>query len=126
MLQTLRHLYGRVYDQGLRWKAFERARAALCASPLGRKLARNREAVSETLGWCGWAVGACIVLIASWELGGFAALVSQEPLLRPPAFREAVRATPAQGQSGGCTQVSLNRATGLTTPSNCRPAGSGE
>jgi hypothetical protein len=126
MLRTLRHLYEQVYDQGLHWKAFERTRAALYASTLARKLARNREAVSETLGWCGWAVGACIVLIASWELGGFAVLVSQEPMLRPPAFREAARAAPAQGQAGGCTQASLDRTTGLTTPSSCRPAGSGE
>ena len=126
MLQALRHLYGQVHDKGLHWKAFERARAALCASRLARKLARNREAVSETLGWCGWAVGASIVLLASWEIGGFAVLVSQEPLLRPPAFREATRAAAAQDQAGGCTQASLDRATGLTTPSNCRPAGSGE
>lgn len=126
MLQTLRHLYGQAYGQGLRWKAFERTRAALRATPLARKLARNREAVRETLGWCGWAVGACMVLIASWELGGFAVLVSQEPLLRPPAFHEAARAAPARGHADGCTQASLDRATGLTTPSNCRPAGSGE
>ena len=125
MLQTLRHLHGQVHDKGLHWKAFERTRTALRASPLARKVARNREAVRETLGWCGWAVGACIVLIASWELGGFAVLVSQEPLLRPPAFREAARAAPAQDRAGGCTQASLDRATGLTTPSNCRP-GSGE
>lgn len=125
-MQTLRALYGQGYDQGLHRKAVERARAALHASSFGRKLARNREAISETLGWFGWAAGACIVLLASWELGGFAVLLSQEPLLRPPAFREAVRAAPAQGQSGGCTQVSLNRATGLATPSTCRPAGSGE
>jgi hypothetical protein len=126
MLQTLRQLYGQVYDHGVHWKAFERARAGLYAFPLGRKLARNREVVSETLGWFGWAVGACMVLIAAWELGGFAVLVSQEPLLRPPAFREAAGAAPAQGLSGGCTQASLDRTTGLTTPGICRSAGSGE
>jgi hypothetical protein len=123
MLQTLRHLYGQVYDEGFQWKAIERARAALCASPLACKLASNREAISETLGWCGWAVGACVVLAASWEIGGFAVLISEEPLVAPGAFREAVRTVPARGQAAGCTQASLDRITGLTTPSSCRAAG---
>jgi hypothetical protein len=117
MLQTLRQLY----DRGLHSAAVARARAALSASPLVVTLVRNREAVSDAAGWCGWVLAGGVVLFASWELGGFGVLIGQEPL-GPPAVHQPPRTMPAEAQAGGCTQASLNRTTGRTTAANCQQA----
>jgi hypothetical protein len=121
MLQTLRQLY----DQGLHSAAVGRALALLSASPLIGKLVRNREAVSDAAGWCGWVLAGGVVLFASWELGGFGVLVGEEPHQEPPgppAVRQPARTAPAEAQAEGCTQASLNRATGTTTAANCQQA----
>jgi hypothetical protein len=117
MLQTLRQLY----DQGWHGEAIERARAVFRASPLVREIARNREAARDAVAWFGWGLAGSVVLFAAWELGGFAVLVGQQPA-DPPAVHEPGRMVPAQAEAGGCTQASLNRATGRTTAANCQQA----
>jgi hypothetical protein len=69
------HMLRQLCDRWLRSGGVERARAAFCASSLGRQLARNRETVRDALAWFGWGLAGALVLVASWELGGFAVLV---------------------------------------------------
>lgn len=114
MLQAVERLYRQV----VRSEAFERARAALMAHPLARKLARNKLEITEALGWGGWGLAGGFVLFASWELVGFSALIGHHrlgaPEFQPPALIE-----PAPAEAG-CTQALLNRTTGVTVPGDCR------
>lgn len=113
----------RFYRQVARSEAFERARGALMAHPVARKLARNQQEIAEALGWSGWVLAGGFVLFASWELVGFSALLGHHrlgaPEFQPPALTE-----PAPADTG-CTQAPLNRATGVTVPADCRSDVSG-
>jgi hypothetical protein len=70
MLQTLRHVLAERPRE-----AIARARALLLALPLVRRLADDREALDEALGWCAWALAGAIALYAMWVIGGFGVLV---------------------------------------------------
>jgi hypothetical protein len=116
MLRSVRQLY----KQSCNSEAIERARALLLASPLVRRLLRDREAVADALGWCGWTLAAGALLYIAWEIGGFSVLVGQGPLLSPPALQAPMRAAATEPQAGGCTQASLNRSTGQTKAASCQ------
>jgi hypothetical protein len=71
MLQMLR----RLREQDVWRAAAERAGAALLAFPLVRKLASDRDALADALGWCAWGLAGAVALCAIWVVGGFGVLV---------------------------------------------------
>jgi hypothetical protein len=120
MLQAVEQLYERLHRQVVGSEAVERARTAVMAHSLARKLVHNKEEVTEALGWCGWALAGGFVLFASWELVGFSALLGH-PRLGVPELQPAALMQTAPADAG-CTQAPLNRTTGLTVPGDCRLA----
>jgi hypothetical protein len=84
----------------------------------------GRSAAIRALGLCGWTVAGAVAAFAIWELGNFGVLIGNAPLL-PTASRDAPEPgvfRPAAGsaeEDGGCTQAPIDRATGLTTPTDC-------
>jgi hypothetical protein len=117
MLRAIQRLQERVLQR----EAFERARTVVRASPLARWLARNKQDVTDTLGWCGWVLAGGFVLFASWELIGFSDLMGHRSLRPAESHRPAqIESAPGGGASTGCTQATLNRDTGVTLPADCR------
>ena len=79
----------------------------------------------QALGYCGWALGIGTAAFAFWELGNFSVLIGNAPL-RPAAVREEAPPPGAFRPAGesrdtrdGCTQAPIDRASGVTTPSDC-------
>ncbi len=71
MLQMLR----RLREQDVSRAAAERAGDALLAFPLVRKLANDRDALADALGWCAWGLAGAVALYALWVVGGFGVLI---------------------------------------------------
>jgi hypothetical protein len=65
----------------------------------------------------GWALFGGATAFAIWELGGFAAHFADEPG-RPAVARQMPAPFRPTGASG-CTQASIDRATGQTTAGSC-------
>ena len=113
MLQMLRKL--REQDG---WRAaVGRASATLRAAPLVRKLAGDRDALDDALRWCAWGLAGAVALYALWVVGGFGVLVAQGP--DASQHQKVVRIAPAEVRAQGCTEASLNRATGRTRAAEC-------
>jgi len=113
MLQMLRRL--REPDG---WRAaVGRAGAALRATPLVHRLAGDRDALGDALRWCAWGLAGAIALYAVWVVGGFGVLIGQGP--DASQHRKVVHIAPPEVRAQGCTEASLNRATGRTRAAEC-------